>query len=71
MTTIIEKLPLGWKDFKNYIKHKRKKNDYYKWRSLLFDITYKKTTGGLIGIFLRVLQTPTHGAWEKFEAQEE
>ena len=22
MATIIEKLPLGWKDFKNYLKHK-------------------------------------------------
>ena len=25
VTAIIEKLPLGWKDFKNYLKHKRKK----------------------------------------------
>ena len=24
MTTIIEKLPLIWKDFKNHLKHKRK-----------------------------------------------
>ena len=24
VATIIEKLPLGWKDFKNYLKHKRK-----------------------------------------------
>ena len=25
VTTIIEKLPPSWKDFKNYLKHKRKK----------------------------------------------
>ena len=40
VTVIIEKLPLGWKDFNNYLKHKRKEMNLEK---LIVNFELKKT----------------------------
>ncbi|KZV20598.1 hypothetical protein F511_21871 [Dorcoceras hygrometricum] len=54
VAAIIEKLPPSWKDFKNYLKHKRKEMNV---EELIVDFELKKTIGTLKGVYL-ILMLP-------------